>query len=655
MAKAFRFSSIFGSLFPFLFLSLTPCKGQKNDADAKVKAAFIYSFTKYIRWENQDKLPVFSIGVLGNENTIVDELDKIADIKKVGLPPYQKTLIIKPFKNIESISSVQMLYVNKRSGFEIEKILMKLKGTGILLVSENYPYQSSMINFMLVGNFQKFEYNRKKIEAEKMTISSEIDEFAVTSDKDWREFARQKVGELKDEKEKVETQKEMLSFKEVEIKKKNLEVEQKNREIEQQVKIIEKQKEERNKLFAESEKLLKSLQDNKDKFESQKIEMMKQNVEIEKQENTLKRKKGEAKKLAQEAQKLEQLIEEQKNSLSEKESKIENQRITLYFAAVVVLLIAGFGAFIFRQYKAKQRINKMLEEKNIAIQEQKEQIEQQKKLVDIKNKNITASINYAKRIQQAILISREHLNEIMPQHFIFYRPRDIVSGDFYWAHESKSGKLIFAAVDCTGHGVPGAFMSMVGNALLNEIIIENKVEEVDEILNQMKKGVIQALKQTGAAGEQKDGMDISLVSLQPKFQSFGKGVFSNSKNAINTPLILNFSGANNPLYHFRKGVFTEYKGERQTIGYEKGKENPFVKHSIEVIPGDTIYIFTDGFADQKGGPEGRKFYYKTLINLFSSIQNLSMQEQRAAVKKTFDEWKGNHEQIDDICVMGVKI
>lgn len=613
---------------------------------AKRKAAYIYGFTKYIRWENQDKLPVFSIGILGDEPHLVSALDEVAEKKKVGIAPNQKSIVIKTFRDIDEISGVQMLYADKRNGFDIEKILEKIKGTGTLLVSENYPYQSSMINFIQGGNLQKFEYDRDKITAENMKIATEIDEFAVSSYQDWLDIVKIRDVDLEKEKVVVERQSEKLSaqakeikIKESELKEKTAEIQEKNNELEIKTKEIAHQENKLKQLLEKSELQKKNLEERSEILKKQELEIMKQNAEIENQKNNLKH-------LRTEAENLEKQNKLKEETITEKEAVIETKQLQLYWIAGILLLIAAFGAFIFRQYKAKQRINKMLEEKNMAIQEQKELLEQQKKLVDIKNKNITASINYARRIQQAILISRERLGEIMPEHFIFYRPRDIVSGDFYWAHRSASGKLIFAAVDCTGHGVPGAFMSMVGSALLNKIVIENEVEDADEILNRMKKGVIQALKQTGASGEQKDGMDIALVSLEP-----GAGSPENQE----LPGTLKFAGANNPLYHFRHGILTEYKGNRQTIGYQKGKEDPFTKHSIEVQKGDAIYIFTDGYADQKGGPEGRKFYSRTLQDLFASIHHLPMAGQRTAIKKTFEEWKGNYEQIDDICVIGVRI
>ena len=263
-----------------------------------------------------------------------------------------------------------------------------------------------------------------------------------------------------------------------------------------------------------------------------------------------------------------------------------------------------------------------MEEKNIAINRQKEEIEIQKKTLEDKNEAITSSINYAKRIQEALLTSKEYLDKVMPECFVFYRPKDIVSGDFLWAHETKNDKAIFAIVDCTGHGVPGAFMSMIGNALLNEIVIENNTEEADEILNLLRKGTIKSLKQTGEEDESRDGMDISLCVWHKKTNR------------------LDFSGAYHPLYHFRNGILTEYNGDQQAIGYQRGEEKPFTKHSLKLQKNDMLYLFSDGFVDQKGGPKGKKFYYPPFRELLNSIHNKQLSEQSSIIKQTYYDWKG---------------
>lgn len=320
----------------------------------------------------------------------------------------------------------------------------------------------------------------------------------------------------------------------------------------------------------------------------------------------------------------------------------KNQKIIIWLTVLGLLLTMTLAGYIFRSLRFSDK------QKHI-IELQKNEVSRQKEMVEKHQEEIIDSINYAKRLQDAILPPFSLIKNSLPDSFVLYLPKDIVAGDFYWAHLSSGNKLIFAVADCTGHGIPGAFMSMVGNSLLNKIVIENKIEEPDKILNQLKLGVIQTLKQTGATRDQKDGMDIALCVWEKPLPD----AYSHNENI--SAGRLNFSGAHNPLYHFRNGIFTEYRGEKQTIGYEKGKINPFSKHTIELIKGDTFYIFTDGFADQKGGKKGRKYYNQALRELFVFVQKLGMEDQLNYIKKTFEDWKGEFEQVDDICVVGFRV
>jgi ligand-binding sensor domain-containing protein/serine phosphatase RsbU (regulator of sigma subunit) len=272
----------------------------------------------------------------------------------------------------------------------------------------------------------------------------------------------------------------------------------------------------------------------------------------------------------------------------------------------------------------------------ITILEQKKIVEEQKHVVEEKNKHITESINYAQRIQNAILPENEYIKSLFNNYFIYYQPKEMVSGDFYWFGQ-KDDKIIFAAVDCTGHGVPGALMSMIGNTLLNEIINGKGITAPDEILNQLRNDIIYALKQTDAPESQKDGMDIALCVLDKKEH------------------LLEFAGAHNSLYHFRKDVFTELKGDKQAIGYEKKEKQAFEKNNIQIQTGDMLYLFTDGFADQKGGTEKKKFYYKPFRELFASIKEEPMSKQEEILRETFNAWKGGLEQIDDVLVIGIRL
>jgi serine phosphatase RsbU (regulator of sigma subunit) len=266
--------------------------------------------------------------------------------------------------------------------------------------------------------------------------------------------------------------------------------------------------------------------------------------------------------------------------------------------------------------------------RNVELKKAYEEIEE-------KNKEITDSILYARRIQEAILPRSTTLKKIFDKHFVLYKPKDIVSGDFYWTSE-KSGKKIIAAVDCTGHGVPGAFMSMVGNSLLNELINEKGYTRPGTILNMLREGVIASLQQTGAEGESKDGMDIALCAFDVET---GK---------------LEFAGANNPLWIVSaKGEAKEVRADKQPIGVAGAEQKSFTNHELEIEKGSTYYMFSDGFADQFGGGEGKKMMKKHFRDLLLKVNALPVDERREALMKAFEDWRGNQGQVDDVLVIGV--
>jgi len=283
-----------------------------------------------------------------------------------------------------------------------------------------------------------------------------------------------------------------------------------------------------------------------------------------------------------------------------------------------------------------------------------EEVVKQSKELERKNKDIIDSITYAKRIQDAILSSNDKFTHELTQTFILFKPKDIVSGDFYWL-ASKEGKSLFAAVDCTGHGVPGAFMSIVGYNLLDKIVGEYGITNPAKILDELNKGVADTLKKETINEDIKDGMDIALCCFDKKNN------------------VLEYAGAFTPLYIVSKKDLTvnedivlasengdglrlfEVKANRFPIGNYSEETKKFTNHTIELNKGDTLYLSSDGYADQFGGENGKKFRYKQFKELLLSINALPMEEQKNKLDIEFTQWMGVHEQIDDVIVIGSRL
>ncbi len=343
------------------------------------------------------------------------------------------------------------------------------------------------------------------------------------------------------------------------------------------------------------------------------------------------------------------------------------QQLVIYSVLGGLALVMILAVFMFRSNKAKQRANKALAAKNIEIEQTSEKLQVAFEKIEDQNFRITQSITYAREIQRALFPPIETLNNFLPESFIFFKPVDLVSGDFYWFSEvtidvpkhkrlqtvsaqgeqmSEPGengswlpfhgeKFILTAVDCTGHGVPGAFMSMIGYNLLDSIT-GSGITEPDKILSRLHNGVRTALKQDETTN--RDGMDISLCTINKKDRT------------------VDFSGANNPVIYITEGEMHMIKGNMMAIGgSHKKTERTFQRHKIKVEKPTTFYILTDGYTDQFGGEEGRKFSLKNFKELLMDIYQLPMQEQNKILGERFDQWKANENQIDDVLVIGFRL
>lgn len=314
-------------------------------------------------------------------------------------------------------------------------------------------------------------------------------------------------------------------------------------------------------------------------------------------------------KKRQDAIKRDQLV---KDTRAEEERKRQGLILTLVIAVLVLVLIVAVLLLRTLRVTSKQKL-----------------------IIEEKNKDIVDSINYAKRIQEALLKEKEHVSGYLPEHFIVFKPKDIVSGDFYWSIE-KNGCWYLASADSTGHGVPGAFMSMLGIAFLNEITSSDRLLSPAEILDLLRDKIVKELDQKENDSQNRDGLDISLVCYNPKTME------------------LQWSGANNPLYLIKGKKLTEIKANKQPIGFHVAMQS-FTNHIVKLETGTSFYLFTDGYADQFGGPKGKKFLYKRFKELLISSQSKSVDEQNATLNQEFEKWKGNLDQIDDVCVIGVRV
>jgi len=355
-------------------------------------------------------------------------------------------------------------------------------------------------------------------------------------------------------------------------------------------------------------------------------------------------------------EKKQQEIQEQDQLLEEKDHLIQKQKVINYAYGGGILFAMAVSVLLFYYSRQKRRANGILQEQNEEIESQNEELVQQNEEIKNqrdelerqrnltleqsnqiarKNTELTSGIRYAQNIQSGMLIPERKMREILPQHFILFKPRDVVSGDFYWAF-SKGDRVFFATVDCTGHGVPGAFMSLLGLSLLNDLILEADYPEAGDLLNRFRVKVIQALRQDNYQQGNGDKMDISLC------------IWERNRKTIQ------YAGAYQPLYLVKNGELMEYKANRIPVGVESRLDQSFDTHHIPVGEGDMLYLFTDGYPDQMSHDQSEKIKINRFKELIGEIASLDPREQKIRLEEYFNRWKGPNPQTDDMLVMGVK-
>ncbi|MEN8201553.1 MAG: YfiR/HmsC family protein [Bacteroidota bacterium] len=598
-------------LFPMLiFTGLCPGIFGQAGFTNQTRALYILDISRYVEFNaSLNEQEDFIITILEKEVDLYWELERLAKTRKTI---QDKPIRILMSSQISKIQPGNVVFVNSEDGYQIKDVLKALKGSNTLLISEGYPFRSSMINFVVIDGDPKFEANEELMTSVGLYVNDLFLAQAVKTREDWEALYEVTEGELKIEKGitqqqalLIEQQQKEIGDQEAMINENNAtlsmlrgEIEAREKEIEQKSEVLEKQK-------AEIENQKGTIEDQVAEVALQREILFNQERNILAKESTISAREDE--------------IRVQDEKIVLQAEAIQKQKIIIIAAVLAMLLLFGLVYFIWRNYRNKKKAN-------ILLQSQRDQIAYQKK-------HITDSIQYAKKIQTAILPSLELFTDKV-EHFVLFKPRDIVSGDFYWVEEIE-GNLIIIAADCTGHGVPGAFMSMLGVSMLNEIVLNEGISRPDKILNALREKIIVALRQEPDSMI-KDGMDMTICVLDRSRKK------------------LLYSGAENPLCHISDGELNLVKGDKMPVAIHEVME-PFTLHELDLKSGDTFYTFSDGYADQFGGSKQKKFMIKNFRNQLLSIQDLPMIEQGRRLDEVFEEYRSDLDQVDDVVVIGVKV
>ncbi len=577
-------------LLPVFCLLLPLLSSAQFSRSEESMAASIYTILINTKWENQASFQEFEIGVLDSDTSLCNALRR----KYNGVTIKGKAVKIYHFKAIEAIwGSPEVLVVDRKFNRKIEKVVAAIPARGTLLITDNCGKEAYvMVDFN--GRLQKedFEVNSDNMAKAGLKLTQQFEEYVQTGDVgNWQELLDESSQKLSQEQAKLAQKEKTISAQKAKINYQQMTLEEKVKLLDEQTGLLQQQAD----------------------------QLSAQDSTIDQQKDILKDQRSK--------------IREQEGVLIRQLKEIGMQRVILSLFLVVIALIVIIAYVLYRSYYQKKQSLQKLSEQNLIVSTQKEQIE--KILFEL-----TASIRYAHRIQNAVLPKDHSIRQQIPgDYFVFYQPKDIVSGDFFFVEQRHDWTLV-AVADCTGHGVPGAFVSMLCISLLNEIVRQQEVLKASIILNELREKVINSLQQRGIQGEQMDGMDISLLLINTK------------------TLQCQWSGANNPLYLVSSNKLTEFKPDKRPISIYPDMQD-FTNHDIKVKKGDMLYLFTDGYSDQFGGLKGKKFMSKNFKTLIADNAHRSMEEQNHILHSTMEEWKNTeevtYEQIDDITVLGIRI
>ncbi|MEN9445478.1 MAG: hypothetical protein RIS47_2369 [Bacteroidota bacterium] len=673
----------FGVLTLALFLLVGYAQAQHTPQEAKLIVSRLYYISTNLTWPDNAKTS-FNLIVSTEDKDLVVELSSLARTKKIKGKPYK----ILTYTGIDEIPGLNgdMIFLNKKQTKKISQIVDLTSGSSLLIVSENSEEKRDvMINMIRVqtNNVYNIEVAKSNIVARNIEIGASL-LLIGGKEIDVKELYVEQNKILKQEKEKVEAQRAMLAQQDSEMREQKQKLDDLRKSIESQRKLIESQNSElvqqqvsMQRQKARLDSLMQEAITQQTIVNQKQIEIAEKEKQVALQQEKVDSYNAILDKLRTEVEEHQQKIASQKNDLTTKTATIESQKYIIYIVGAFLGVFVGLVFMALWAYNTKRKANILLHEKNIAISRQKEEIMQQseeimaqrdelakqnseihqqkeeimsqkdelqrqKEVVEHQNSMITGSIRVAQTIQNAILPSTNVMNKLF-SHFSLFLPKDIVSGDFYWhtgIEEGDSRRDYIAVVDCTGHGVPGAFMSMIGSRLLNSIVNEQEIYDPAKILDRLDKSVQKALRQHQT--ENRDGMEVCLIRI----------------DTTPTQRSLYFSGARRPIYLYK----SETKELLKYVGSARGIAGPRIKSKllefetslIDVKPNDVVYLTTDGYKDQND-MERKRLGSQAIMRAFQSIGHMPMETQCLKIQHMLEEHMNGVEQRDDITIFGVRI
>jgi len=629
-----------------------------------LKSEYTILLAGYISWPDEEDIDTFKIGVLAS-HSVYTQISLKSEVQTLKGKPFR----VSYFKSKRDLRPVNILYIDEKKNNSLKKIVNQFREQPVLIVTDslNNP-DMTMINLlgMNLGGDKPFQLNKINIDNAGLKVSPKI-LFVGGNENDLRDIYRELADEGNKLRADLDTLSRDLEQKQKELAESERRLEDRSKEIGRLVSEIELQTGELTTL-SDSVDLkqmdlvdkIRLLANQEDRIKLREEEINSLNSEIREKEAEIKERSGLIGQQMESIRSQSRMMEEQQNILDSQRIQIERQKMVLWFFLILSVLILGLGFMSFRAYQIKKRANRILREKNRVIQEQKSDILNQKeeiqtqrdelqkvnKKIERQHENITASIYYALTIQQAMLPDVDELKKYF-ESFIIYMPKDIVSGDFYWFARRRKKKThehsyYLAVVDCTGHGVPGGFLSMIGARMLDAIVNEHKIDQTHEILEMMDKRIRKALNQHKTDND--DGMDVCLCKITHP-----------DEEEEDPTIYLSFSGARRSLFLMRQGQEVEViRGDRRTIGGKHFNPNPFSKNELALKSGDRIFLTSDGLMDQHS-PEREKFGSRRFIAFLNGSGSLDMNEQHDKLEDEIYGFMKLEKQRDDITIMGIKL